>query len=115
MVNDESSSAVFIHSSCDKSSFVRSFVPSVAALATCKYNRKSSLLVAVLVALLVEMEVKKGANTSSKNGTASVTGLLLKLIKALAARGVSGNKEVIKSCKRAPQECPMPTTGKAPY
>ena len=53
--------------------------------------------------------------TSSKKGTASVTGLLLKLMRAFAALGVSGNKLVINRCNKAPQECPTPTTGTAPY
>mmetsp|Transcript_43647 Transcript_43647/g.105826 ORF Transcript_43647/g.105826 Transcript_43647/m.105826 type:complete len:212 (+) Transcript_43647:945-1580(+) len=63
----------------------------------------------------VANEVNAGAKISSKNGTASVTGLLLKLSRAFAARGVSGNKHVISNCNNAPQLCPTPTTGNAPY
>ena len=35
----------------------------------------------------------------------------LKLSRALAARGVSGNNDVINNWSNAPQEWPMPTTG----
>lgn len=59
--------------------------------------------------------VTSGRMSSSKPGTASCTGLLLKDIKALAALGVSGKRQVMSSCRRAPHECPMPTTGNAPY
>lgn len=89
-------------------------LPSVADLTKRKPTLNASLSLG-RVLLLVEIDVKNGAKTSSKNGTASVTGLLLKLISAFAARGVSGKRLVINSCNNDPQEWPMPTTGRAPY
>ena len=58
---------------------------------------------------------KNGVTTSENRGTASWTGLLLKLSNALAALGVSGNRLVINMCNNDPQLCPTPTTGMAPY
>jgi hypothetical protein len=63
----------------------------------------------------IARDEKRGAKTSSKKGTASETGLLLKLNNAFAARGVSGKRDEINTCNRAPHECPIPTTGNAPY
>lgn len=58
--------------------------------------------------------VKNGATNSSKKGTASLTGLLLNEMSALAARGVSGKRLVMSSWSSAPQLWPTPTTGRGP-
>jgi hypothetical protein len=90
------------------------YLPRVAAFAICRLRAIAALPLG-MVPFLPPIVVNRGANISSKKGTASVTGLLLKLINALAARGVSGKRQLINSCKRAPQECPIPTTGIEPY
>lgn len=109
--------------SCNNSSDGR--FPCEAALANFKPKISESLELAPRFVAVVEpfppisgptaRDEKRGAKTSSKKGTASETGLLLKLNKALAALGVSGKRDEIKTCNRAPQECPIPTTGNAPY
>eukprot|EP00978_Attheya_sp_CCMP212_P001339 scaffold2812_cov53-Attheya_sp.AAC.4 len=71
-------------------------VPSVATRAS-RRERVIPSLTLGMVPLVEARPVKRGANTSSKRGTASLTGKLLKLMRALAARGVSGKRLVMRS------------------
>jgi len=76
----------------------------------------ATLIIALINSLpFLSTSLNNGTINSSKNGTASPTPRLLYEINALAARGVSGNNDVINMCSNEPQECPTPTTGTAPY
>lgn len=55
-----------------------------------------------------------GIISSLKAGMAAAAGRLLKEIKTLTARGVSGKRLVISVCNSAPQLCPIPITGRGP-